>query len=49
MVQKAALVYDHVGIRESWNDHLEGLNSRIGTVHAIKVAEAAWELAVWEC
>ena len=48
LVDPPALVYDHVGIRDTWNDHLQWLDTHIGTVRAIKVAEAAWSLAVWE-
>lgn len=41
------LVYDHIGIRESWRAHLEWLDENISTVRAIKVSEAAWSLAAW--
>jgi hypothetical protein len=42
------LVYDHVGIRESWSAHLQWLDSQIREVRAIKVSEAGWALAAWE-
>jgi len=45
---KPALVYDHVGIRDAWKAHLKWLDDNIGTVRAIRVAEAAWSLAAWE-
>ncbi|MBK5961287.1 molecular chaperone Tir [Rhodoplanes elegans] len=42
------IVYDHIGIRESWNAHLKWLDENIATVKAIKVSEAGWTLAAWE-
>lgn len=42
------LVYDHVGIRDTWREHLIWLDENIRTVRAIKVREAAWSLAAWE-
>lgn len=42
------LVYDHIGIRQRWKDHLNWLNSEIGAVDLLKVDEAGWELADWE-
>jgi hypothetical protein len=42
------LVYDHIGIRESWNTHLRWLDENIRTVRSIKVSEAGWTLAAWE-
>jgi hypothetical protein len=42
------LVYDHIGIGEAWNSHLNWLNEQIKAVRAIKVAEAGWSLAAWE-
>jgi hypothetical protein len=42
------LVYDHVGIREAWGNHLKWLDANIRTVRAIKVSEAGWTLAAWE-
>jgi hypothetical protein len=41
------LVYDHVGIRESWSAHLKWLDDNIRTVRAIKVSEAGWSLSAW--
>lgn len=43
-----ALIYDHVGLRDAWNTHLEWLGKHVKTVRAIKVTEAAWYLAGWE-
>ena len=45
---KPVLVYDHIGIRDTWSTHLNWLNENIRTVRAIKVSEAAWSLATWE-
>jgi hypothetical protein len=42
------LVYDHVGIRKLWADHLQWLDQNIKSVRAIKVSEAGWSLAGWE-
>lgn len=42
------LVYDHIGIREAWAEHLRWLDEHIRTVRAIKVSEAGWALAAWE-
>lgn len=42
------LVYDHVGIRDKWSDHLKWLDKNISSVRAIKVSEIGWTLAAWE-
>ena len=42
------LVYDHLGIRPAWRAHLEWLDSKVREVRALKVFEAAWELAEWD-
>lgn len=42
------LVYDHVGIRQTWCTHLQWLDEQIRAVRAIKVSEAGWTLAAWE-
>jgi hypothetical protein len=42
------LVYDHIGIRETWSAHLKWLDENIRGVRAIKVSEAGWILAAWE-
>ena len=42
------LVYDHIGIRDTWNSHLRWLGEHIRAVRAIKVSEAGWALAAWE-
>lgn len=42
------LVYDHVGIRQKWIDHLKWLDDKIREVRTLRVAEAAWELVEWD-
>jgi hypothetical protein len=42
------VVYDHVGIRDAWSEHLRWLDEHIRAVRAIKVSEAGWRLAAWE-
>ena len=42
------LVYDHVGISGAWMAHLSWLAEHITVVKAIKVSEAAWDLAAWK-
>lgn len=46
--EKPVLVYDHIGIRDTWAAHLSWLDENITTVRAIKISEAAWTLAAWE-
>ncbi|MGR5463223.1 toll/interleukin-1 receptor domain-containing protein [Photobacterium damselae] len=42
------LVYDDLGIRKTWCDHLQWLNENIKAVRGLKVTHAGWELAGWE-
>ena len=42
------LIYDHIGIRDSWTEHLKWLDEQIRSVRAIKVSDAGWVLAGWE-
>ncbi|OUS06317.1 molecular chaperone Tir [Rhodobacterales bacterium 52_120_T64] len=42
------LVYDHIGIRDTWMAHLQWLDDHIKVVRSIKISEAAWSLAAWE-
>lgn len=39
------LVYDHIGIRDSWIAHLAWLDEHIKAVKTIRVSEAGWALA----
>lgn len=43
-----ALIYDHVGIRPAWTEHLEWLAQHIKVVRSIRVHEAGWVLGAWE-
>lgn len=43
-----AVVYDHVGLHPSWQDHLDWLGSQISGVRWVKASEAAWQFADWE-
>ncbi len=42
------LVYDHIGIRPAWLQHLTWLNDNIPGVRTLKVFGAGWELAEWD-
>ena len=42
------LVYDEVGMSQSWADHLKWLDENIRSVRAIKASAAGYELAAWE-
>jgi len=42
------VIYDHLGIRDKWSNHLKWLDENIRAVRAIKVSEAGWTLAAWE-
>lgn len=43
--EDALLIYDHIGIKPAWLDHLKWLDDNIHVVRAIRVSEAAWQLA----
>jgi hypothetical protein len=42
------LVYDDIGIRETWSAHLQWLEDNIQAVRGLKITQAAWMLAAWE-
>ncbi|MBR9794309.1 MAG: toll/interleukin-1 receptor domain-containing protein [Gammaproteobacteria bacterium] len=42
------LVYDDIGIRPSWSEHLQWLDENIKSVRGLKITHAAWALAGWE-
>jgi hypothetical protein len=44
----AAVLYDHVGLNPSWQEHLDWLSSHIRTARCVKSTEAAWQFADWE-
>lgn len=45
--EKPVLVYDHVGIQDTWGDHLQWLGEEIQSVRWLKVSDAGWTLAGW--
>lgn len=42
------LAYDHHGIRPTWQSHLKWLDHQVKEVRALRVFDAAWELAEWD-
>lgn len=42
------LVYNHIGIRPSWIEHLRWLDDQISSVRTLKVSDAGWELVEWD-
>jgi hypothetical protein len=45
--QPSAVLYDHVGVLPSWNEHLEWLAKNIPQAYWIRSSQAAWDLAGW--
>ena len=43
-----AVIYDHIGLSESWLRHLDWLGENILVPRWVKVTEAAWDFADWE-
>jgi hypothetical protein len=42
------LVYNHIGIRPAWINHLRWLDEQISSVRTLKVSDAGWELVEWD-
>lgn len=42
------LVYNHIGIRPAWLEHLRWLDTQISSVRTLKVSDAGWELVEWD-
>jgi len=42
------LVYDQLGIRPAWLEHLAWLDQQISAVRALRVLDAGWELVKWD-
>ena len=42
------LVYNHIGIRPAWIEHLRWLDTQITSVRTLKVSDAGWELVEWD-
>jgi hypothetical protein len=45
--RQIALVYDHIGLRPKWLQHLDWLGTNIGGARWVKSTEAAWSFAGW--
>lgn len=45
----AAVIFDHVGLNDKWLKHLEWLGNHVRSVPFVKIADAAWQFAAWEC
>ncbi|HEH6436980.1 TPA: toll/interleukin-1 receptor domain-containing protein [Pseudomonas aeruginosa] len=43
-----AVVYDHLGMMKSWQEHLEWLAQRIAGSRWIRKSDAAWDFAGWD-
>jgi hypothetical protein len=41
------LVYDHVGLHERWQRHLDWLHENLHVVKSLQITQAAWQLADW--
>lgn len=44
----AAVVYDHIGIKPSWQSHIGWLGQHVPTARWVKASEAGWIFAGWE-
>lgn len=44
---EAALVYDHIGLKRAWQEHLEWLATNFAGAKWIKVSEVAWAFGGW--
>lgn len=44
----AAVIYDHVGLKRSWQNHLHWLAQNFKGARWIKVTDVAWAFAGWE-
>ena len=45
--REAAIIYDHVGLREDWLKHLSWLETNISAVRWVRASEAAWAFGGW--
>jgi hypothetical protein len=43
-----AVVYDHVGLRRQWLDHLDWLGQYIHVARWVRASEVSWSFADWE-
>jgi hypothetical protein len=44
---KPVLVYDHVGLHQRWQRHLDWLHENLHVVKTLQITQAAWQLADW--
>ena len=44
----SAVVYDHIGLDETWIKHLTWLGNNVHAARWVKASEAAWTFAGWE-
>jgi hypothetical protein len=44
---QAAVVYDHLGLKRSWQTHLDWLAKNVEGTKWVKVTDAAWDFAGW--
>jgi len=47
-LERPILLYDELGLREAWKDHLKWLNENISCVYALTIDKAGWMLAAWD-
>jgi hypothetical protein len=45
---EAAVVYDHLGILKTWEDHLTWLATNVKGARWVKSSDVAWDFAGWE-
>lgn len=45
--KEAAVLYDHIGLQETWLRHLAWLGANISAVRWVRSSEAAWCFAAW--
>ncbi|HJV74898.1 MAG TPA: toll/interleukin-1 receptor domain-containing protein [Noviherbaspirillum sp.] len=43
-----AVIYNHLGVRQNWLDHMAWLGEHIQSVRWVRESEAAWSFADWE-
>jgi hypothetical protein len=46
--RSVAVVYDHVGLRRQWLEHLDWLGQYIRVARWVKASEVSWSFADWE-
>ena len=46
-VPAPVLVYDHVGLHQRWQRHLDWLHENLDVVKTLQITQAAWQLADW--